>query len=409
MRRVVITGMGVISPVGSSLGQFFQNLLSAKSGVRPIQSVDTSLLATKIAAEIPDFCPTDHFTEKQLDLLDRFSQIAVVAARAALVDAGVEFTEAQKERLGVSLGTAYGGCHTLDAGYNAIYGKQATRINPFTIPKTMHNAAASQISMYLGAKGPAYSVTTACSSATHSIGEAFHQIKLGMADAMLAGGSDAPLTYGILRCWEAMRVLSTGRPDPAAACRPFSADREGLVIGEGAGVLLLEELGQARRRGARIYGEVAGYGATSDAGHITHPTPEGPARAMHMAMAEAGLSPDQVDYINAHGTATKINDAIETQAIKNVFGDAAYRLAVSSTKSMHGHVMGASGAIELIATILALKQNVVPPTANYHGPEPECDLNYVPNQPQERPVRAALSNSFAFGGLNAVIAVRKLA
>ncbi|MBI1746632.1 MAG: beta-ketoacyl-ACP synthase II [Acidobacteria bacterium] len=407
MRRVVITGMGVVSPVGATLQQFFDTLLAGKSGIRLIQNIDTSQLAIKIAAEIPDYQPRQHFSEKQLDLLDRFSQIAVVAARSALSDAGLEITEPDRDRLGVALGTAYGGCHTLDAGYHDIYAKQAVRVNPFTIPKLMHNAAASQVSMYIGAKGPAFSVTTACASSTHSIGQAFHHIKLGMADIMLAGGSDAPITYGVMRCWEAMRVLATGQGDPAGACRPFSVDREGLVIGEGAGVLVLEELERARRRGAAIYAEVAGYGATSDAGHITHPTTEGPARAMRMALMETGVPIDRVDYINAHGTATKINDVIETRAIKEVFGDRASQLAISSTKSMHGHVMGASGAIELIATVLALKRDVAPPTANYHAPDPECDLNYVPNQPQERPVHVALSNSFAFGGLNAVVAVKK--
>jgi 3-oxoacyl-(acyl-carrier-protein) synthase len=273
----------------------------------------------------------------------------------------------------------------------------------------MHNAATSQICMEYGAQGPSLAISTACSSAGHAIGEAFHLIKFGIADVMLAGGSDAPITYGMIRSWESVRVLAPGDGDPSRACRPFSRDREGMVMGEGAGVFLLEEFEHARRRGAKVYAEVAGYGMSSDASHITQPSVSGPARAIRMSLEEAGLNPEQVDYINAHGTGTRLNDAVETQVIKEVFKHHARQVAISSTKSMHGHVMGATGAVELAAAVMAIERGVIPPTANYTQPDPECDLDYVPNQAREKPARVAISNSFAFGGLNAVLLVRRLA
>jgi nodulation protein E len=273
----------------------------------------------------------------------------------------------------------------------------------------MHNAVTSQICLAYDAQGPSLAISTACSSAGHAIGEAYHLIRFGIADLMLAGGSDAPITYGMIRSWESLRVLAPGDGDPSRACRPFSADREGMVMGEGAGVFLLEELEHARRRGAKIYAELAGYGMSSDAGHITQPSVAGPARAIRAALEEAGVNPEQVDYINAHGTGTRLNDVIETKVIKAVFGDHARRVAISSTKSMHGHVMGGTGAVELAATLMALDRGVIPPTANYTKPDPECDLDYVPNQAREKPVSVAISNSFAFGGLNAVLLVRRLA
>jgi nodulation protein E len=271
----------------------------------------------------------------------------------------------------------------------------------------MHNAAASQICMEFGAQGPSLATSTACSSAGHAIGEAFHFIRFGLADLMLAGGSDAPITYGMIRSWESVRVLALGNGDPSRACRPFSADREGLVMGEGAGVLVLEELEHARRRGAKIYAELVGYGITSDASHITQPSVEGPVRAIQMALDEAGVKPEEVDYVNAHGTGTKLNDVTETRVLKGAFKEHARSVAISSTKSMHGHAMGATGAIELVASVMALEEGVIPPTANYTKPDPECDLDYVPNQAREARLRVAVSNSFAFGGLNAVLVVRK--
>ena len=399
--------MGVFASSGRDTVTFFSNLLSARSAVRRISQWDPSALSVQIAAEIPEYNPTDYFPLKRLDLLDRFAQFGLLAAREAVSSSGLEVAEEEKPRFGVVMGTGMGGANTFDNGYYSLYVKGETRLHPFTIPKIMHNAATSQLCMEYGAQGPSLAVCTACSSAGHALGEAFHMIRYGMADVMLAGGSDAPITFGMLRSWESVRVLSTGNGDASRACRPFSADREGMVLGEGAAVLVLEEFERARRRGAKIFAELAGYGITSDAGHITQPSVTGPARAIRMALDEAGVNPEEVDYVNAHGTGTRLNDAVETQVIKAAFKDHARRLAISSTKSMHGHVMGATGAVEMVATVLAMDQGVIPPTANYTSPDPECDLDYVPNQAREKKVRVAISNSFAFGGLNAVLLVRR--
>jgi beta-ketoacyl-acyl-carrier-protein synthase II len=409
MRRVVITGLGVFASTGKDVETFFSNLANARSGIRRITQWDPSSLSVQIAAEVPDYSPTCHFPPKRLDLLDRFTQFGLLAARQAMESGGIEVREEEKLRFGVVMGSGMGGAETFDSGYFNLYAKHETRLHPFTIPKIMHNAAASQICLECGAQGPSLAISTACSSSGHAIGEAYHLIKFGIADLMLAGGSDAPITYGMIRSWESLRVLATGDGDPSRACRPFSADREGMVIGEGAGVLLLEELEHARQRGAKVYAEVAGYGMSSDAGHITQPSVAGPARAIKLALEEAGLDPEHVDYINAHGTGTRLNDAVETKVIKEAFGDSARRVAISSTKSMHGHVMGATSAIELVATVMAVERGVIPPTANFTTSDPECDLDYVPNQAREKPVRVAISNSFAFGGLNAVLVVRRLA
>jgi nodulation protein E len=287
-----------------------------------------------------------------------------------------------------------------------LYGQKVQRFHPFMIPRVMYNAAASHISMKFRLGGPTLCISTACASASHAIGEAAELIRSGRADVMIAGGADAPIAPGVVKAWEAMRVLAPCGDDPAAACRPFSADRQGLVLGEGAGVVILEERDRAVRRGAVIHGELAGYAATADAGHITAPGVEAPARAIRQALAQAGVEPAQVDYVNAHGTATRLNDTTETQILKRVFGDHARKLAISSTKSMHGHMMGASGAIELLAVLMAIERGIVPPTANYRRPDPECDLDYVPNRAREMKVDVAISNSFAFGGLNAVLAIR---
>ena len=412
MRRVVITGLGVVTATGCTIADFFAQLLEGRAGTRRIQNLEPALaeqLNCKIAAEVLCFDPSQHFDAKELDQLDRFSQFAVVAAKQALEDAGRgEFSEEEQNRLGVCVGTAYGGIETLDSSYFSLYRKNASRLSPLVLPRLMYNAAACQVSMRFRARGPTLAPSTACSSGAHAIGEAMRFIQHGQADWMLAGGSDAPITYGVIRAWEAMRVLAPENGDAARACRPFSADRRGIVIGEGAAILLLEEYEAARKRGARIYAELAGYGANSDASHITQPSVEGPARAMQLALDDAGLNPEEVDYINAHGTATRVNDVVETRAIKQVFGARAGKIPVSSTKSMHGHVMGASGAIELVATVEALRRGVLPPTANYSKPDPDCDLDYVPNQAREQKVRAALSNSFAFGGLNAVLVVKQV-
>ena len=407
MRRVVITGLGVFSSTGKNRKCFFENLLQGRSGVGPISQFDSSALSVQIAAEVPGYNPDDYFPAKRQDLLDKFSQFALIAAGEAMESSGLEVREEERCRFGVVIGSGMGGAGSYDAGYHNLYAKQATRLHPFTIPRIMHNAATSHICMEHGAQGPALATATACSSSGHAISEAFHMIKYGMADMMLAGGADAPITYGVMRCWEAVRVLASGNGNPASACRPFSADRRGMVIGEGSGILVLEELDHALKRGATIYGELAGCGMSSDASHITQPSVDGPVRAIRMALDEGGVAPDEIDYINAHGTGTRLNDAIETRVIKEVFNHHAKNLAISSTKSMHGHAMGATGAIEFVATVLAVKNGMVPPTANYTQPDPECDLDYVPNEAREKPIRAALSNSFAFGGLNAVLLVRR--
>jgi beta-ketoacyl-acyl-carrier-protein synthase II len=399
--------MGVFASTGKDQESFFANLLQARSAVRRITQFDPSALSVQIAAEVADYSPADYFPPKRLDLLDRFSQFGLLAASEAMKSSGIEFRDEERPRFGVVTGSGMGGASTFDSGYFNLYAKQATRLHPFTIPKIMHNAATSQICMEYGAQGPSLTTATACSSSGHAIGQAFHLIKFGIADVMLAGGSDAPITYGMIRSWESVRVLASGDGDPSRACRPFSADREGLVIGEGAAMLLLEELEHAQQRGAKIYAEVAGYGMSSDASHITQLSVEGPARAIRMALQEAQVNPGDVDYINAHGTGTRLNDATETQVIKEVFKEHAWKLAVSSTKSMHGHTMGATGAIELVATVMAIERGMIPPTANYTRPDPECDLDYVPNQARESPVRVAVSNSFAFGGLNAVLLIQR--
>jgi nodulation protein E len=407
VRRVVITGIGVFASTGKNAESFFATLIQGKSAIRRILQFDPSQLSVQIAAEIPGYDPLDYFPAKRLDLLDRFSQFALIASKEAMESSGIQLRDEERPRFGVVTGTGMGGATTFDSGYYNLYAKQVTRMHPFTIPKIMHNAATSQICMEFGAQGPALTTATACSSAGHAMGEAFHIIKYGMADMMLTGGSESPITFGMIRSWESVRVLAVGNGDPSKACRPFSLDREGFVMGEGAAMLLFEELEHAKQRGAKIYAEIAGFGMSSDASHITQPSIDGPARAVRMALGEAGVNPDEVDYINAHGTATRVNDITETRVIKEVFGNHAPKLAVSSTKSMHGHAMGATGAIEMAATVQTIVRGVIPPTANYTQPDPECDLDYVPNEAREKPVRVAVSNSFAFGGLNAVLLVRR--
>jgi beta-ketoacyl-acyl-carrier-protein synthase II len=408
VKRVAITGLGVFASVGKDADSFFNNLCQGRSGIRRITQFDPSPLSVQIAAEIQGYNPSDYFPLKRLDLIDRFSQYAILSAKEALASSGLAIKDEERPRFGVVLGTGMGGASTFDNGYYNLYAKQAVRLHPFTIPKIMHNAATSALCMEFGAEGPSITTATACSSSGHAIGQAYHFVKFGMADMMLAGGSEAPVTFGMIRSWESVRVLATGNGDPSSACRPFSLDREGLVMGEGAGILLLEDMEHAKKRGARIFAEISGYGLSSDANHITQLSIDGPARAIRMALDDAGVNPEEVDYINAHGTGTKLNDATETKVIKQAFGAHARKLVISSTKSMHGHTMGATGAIELVATVKAVEKGIVPPTANYTTPDPECDLDYAPNQAREMPVRVAISNSFAFGGLNAVLLVRRM-
>jgi len=401
MIRVAITGIGIISPFGKGKAAALTALRAGNSGIRRITSIDASELNCKIGGEVPvDDSPQRGY--------DRFTRFALVAAEEAAQQANLASIGVDPDRIGVLVGTGLGGCETLDAGYRRVYKESQARIPPASIAMSMYNAAASAISTKYQARGISYAVVSACASSAHAIGLAYQAIRSGQADAMITGGADAPLTFGIIRAWESMRVLAVDNDHPERACRPFSADRKGLVLAEGAGIFILESFDNALRRGQPILGEIIGFGATSDAGHVTDPSADGAARAMKMSLGDARLEPRDIGYINAHGTATQANDATETRAIKDVFGAAAKSIPVSSTKSMHGHAMGATGAIEMAATLLAMDRGVIPPTANYTRPDPECDLDYVPNEAREKPLRVALSNSFAFGGLNAVLLVRKL-
>lgn len=396
MTRVAITGIGIVSPFGRGCESALEALRAARSGVRTITSIDTSTLNCRIAGEVP--------AEAHEGLHrghDRFTRFALLAAEEAAAMAGPLAVEST--RTGALIGTGLGGCEALDASYRRLYAEGA-RVPPMTIPLSMYNAASAAVSTRMEARGPSYSVVSACASGTHAIGLAAQTIRSGQADAMFAGGSDAPLTQGVIRGWEALRVLAIDNEHPASACRPFSADRQGLVLAEGAAVFVLESMENAGRRGATILAEVAGFGATSDAGHLTDPSPDGAARAMTLALQDAGLEPREIGYINAHGTGTRANDPAETAAIRAVFGEAAP--PVSSTKSLHGHAMGASGAIELACSLLALRAGFLPPTINLHLPDPECDLDYVPNEPRPARVQAFLSNSLGFGGMNAVLVLR---
>jgi nodulation protein E len=401
-RRVAITGLGIISPLGLNLAESWKSLREGRSAIGPMQSVDRSGVVLKIqnVAAVRGFDPLQHFQGGKDAQLDRFAQFSVVAAREAMRDAGLELTPAMRETGAVICGSAVGGQDAIEKGFEDLYVQGRGRVHPLTIPKTMANAGASHISMEFGLTGPTYTVSTACSSANHAIGQAFRLVRDGYADVAVTGGSEAPLSIGMLKAWEAMRVIA---PD---TCRPFSKDRRGMILSEGGAMMILEPFEAAQARGARIYAEVCGLGMTSDAFHLTQPTVSGPARAMREALREANMAPESVGYINAHGTGTPGNDPVETRAIREVFGAHADKLAISSTKSMHGHALGAAGALESIATIMALYHGILPPTANYNERDPECDLDYIPNQPRTAKVEAALSNSFAFGGLNAVVAFR---
>ena len=402
-RRVVITGMGAISPLGIGAAAMWQGLREARSGIGPLRHPDAGRLKLKIAAQVPEsFDPTANIDERTLPLLDRTSAFALHAAHEAIGQSGIDFSQDELGlRTAVVVGTGVGGETTQDEQSRRIYAENAQRAHPLTIVRLMTNASASHITIAYGLRGPTFAVASACASANHAIIQAAQMIRYGMADAAITGGTEACLTFGAIRAWEAMRVLADD------TCRPFSANRRGLVLGEGAAIFVLESLEHAQARGAVILAELAGIGMTADATDIVMPSAEGGARAMSQALADAGLAPQDVDYINAHGTGTLANDPTETRAIHLAFGAHADRLAVSSTKSMHGHALGASGALELVAVIGALRDGVVPPTANLDKPDPACDLDYVPNTAREMPVRAALSNSFAFGGLNAVLALKR--
>ena len=399
-RRVVITGTGVISALGKNTAEFAEALRQGRCGIGPIQSTNITGLRFLNGAEVKDYSHTPYFEDRTADFMDRFAQFAVIAAREAVADAGVEWTPELRETSAIVTGSCVGGQSTEDIGFVSLYKDGHNRVHPLTIPKTMANAGASHISMEFGIVGPSFTISTACSSASHAIGQAFWMVRSGITDLAVTGGSEAPFSLGILKAWEAMRVVS---PD---TCRPFSKDRHGMILGEGAAMLVLEPLEMALARGAHIHAEIVGFGMSADAAHITQPSQEGAARAMRGALRDAGILPEQVGYINAHGTATPANDPTETAAIHAVFGAHANRLPISSTKSMHGHALGATAALECVATLLALRDGVLPPTANYSLPDPACDLDVIPNVARKAQVEYAISNSFAFGGLNAVLALK---
>ena len=366
-------------------------------------------LSIRIGAKVPDYNPVDYFSRIQLSGIERFSQFALIAAKQAVADAQLEIAEHERTRAGVTMGTGMGGASSMEDGYIEIFQRETPRVKPLTVLLTMNNAAASHISINYGLQGPNITYSTACSSSAIAIGEAYRQIRDGYADVMLAGGSEALLTHGAMKAWEALRTLALeDEQDASASCKPFSKDRTGLVLGEGAAVLVLEDAERASKRGARIHAEIIGYGSSSDASHITKPDAAGQTRAIASALRSANLQPQDIGYINAHGTATLVGDAQETLAIKQVFGEHAYRIPVSSTKSMHGHLMGATGAVEFMAALLALQHNAIPPTINLHQPDPECDLDYVPNAGRQNvELNTVMSNSFAFGGSNAVLIAKK--
>jgi nodulation protein E len=405
-RRVAVTGIGVVSPYGDTFGEFWTGMAAGASAIRPMTLVapqgatNERSLRFPNAAEAVQFDPLRHFEEKEAGFLDRFAQFAVVAAREAIRAAGLKIDAALGQRCAIVTGSCSGGQTTEDANFKSFYALKG-RVSPLTIPMVMANAGASRISLEFGITGPVYTVSTACSSSNHAIGQAFWMVRNGLADVAITGGSEAPFSLGFLKAWEAMRVVS---PD---TCRPFSRDRHGLILGEGAAMLVLEPLDAARARGAPVWGEIAGFGMSSDAHHLTQPLAAGAVLAMRAALADAGAAPEAIGYINAHGTGTQANDATEVEAIRAVFGAHAARVPVSSTKSMHGHALGAAGALEAAATLAAMRGGLIPPTANFTEPDPACDLDVVPNHTREAEFGWAMSNSFAFGGLNAVLVFRR--
>lgn len=399
-RQVAVTGIGVISAIGHTRDAFWESLVAGRTGIRRLEGVDLAQLKFSYGAQVLDYDPLRHFDPKTADQLDRFAQFAAIAAREAIADANLSLSDLEHERAAIVTGCCVGGQATEDRGFADLYLEKRGRVHPLTIPRVMANAGASFIALENRIRGPVYTVSTACSSANHAIGQAFWMVRSGQTDVALAGGSEALFSLGFLKAWEAMRVVSP------TSCRPFSKDRDGLILGEGAAMLVLEAFERALARGAKIYGEIAGFGMSSDASHITLPAAEGAALAIRLALNDAGLPPEAVGYINAHGTGTPTNDPTEVKAIREVFGKHSERLAVSSTKSMHGHALGAAGALEAAATLLAIREGVLPPTANFTQPDPLCDIDAVPNQSRTQRVTAAISNSFAFGGLNAVLAFR---
>lgn len=410
MRRVVVTGLGVVSPLGTGTEKNWAAITSGQSGIGKITRFDASELPTQIAGEVKDFDAEKFIEKKEIKKMDLFIQYGLAAATLALQDSGLEITDANAERVGVLVGSGLGGLPAIEKYHNVMLERGHKRITPFFIPMLIINLAPGHISIKFGAKGPNLSSVSACATGTHSIGDAYHMIARGDADAMFAGGTESTITKLAIGGFNVMKALSTRNDDPSTASRPFEKNRDGFVMSEGAGILILEEHESAKKRGADIYCEVIGYGLSSDAYHLTQPAAggEGAARCIQMALDNAGLNPEQVDYINAHGTSTHFNDLYETMAIKKVFGDHAQKLMISSTKSMTGHGLGAAGGMEAAFSALVLKHGVIPPTINLIEPDPECDLDYVPNQARQAECQVAISNSFGFGGTNATLAFRKI-
>jgi 3-oxoacyl-[acyl-carrier-protein] synthase II len=407
-RRVVVTGIGAVTPLGNDTETTWNNLIAGVSGIGPLTRVNADDFPAKVAAEVKDFDPTNFMDKKDARKMDRFAQFAVAASIMAVKDSGLDINEENSDRIGVWIGSGIGGMETFETQYQNFLNKGYRRVSPFFVPMLIPDMAAGQVSITLGARGVNSCTVTACATGTNSIGDAFKVIQRGDALAMVTGGAEAPITNMSVAGFCANTALSTN-PDPKTACRPFDANRDGFILGEGAGIIVLEELEHALARGAHIYAEIIGYGSTGDAYHITAPAPggEGGARAMKMAINDGGLKPEEIDYINAHGTSTGYNDKFETAAIKEVFADHAKRLAISSTKSMTGHLLGAAGGIEAIISVLSIKEGIIPPTINYVTPDPECDLDYVPNEARKQDITTALSNSLGFGGHNATIVFKK--
>ncbi len=409
-RRVVVTGIGVITPIGNTKEDFWANLVAGQGGVGRITRFETTEYPSQIAAEVKNFNPEDYGDKRDMRRMDLFCQFGFAAAKLAIEDAKIQFDDVDRDRVGVIVGSGIGGMYIFEDQVRVIDQKGPKRITPFFIPMMISDIVAGHISIHYNLRGPNYATTSACATSGHSIGCAMREIRYGSADVMIAGGSEAPICQTGLGGFCSMKALSTRNDEPEKACRPFDAERDGFVMGEGAGILVLEEYEFARRRGAHIYGEISGVGFTADAFHITAPPEDGngAVRAMKLAVEDAGLSLTDIDYINAHGTSTPLNDVAETKAIKSLFKDHAYKLQVSSTKSMHGHLLGAAGAVETAATLLAIERGVIPPTINYEIPDPECDLDYVPNKARQVKINAALSNTFGFGGHNVCLAITRV-
>ncbi|SUZ32072.1 3-oxoacyl-[acyl-carrier-protein] synthase 2 [Roseibaca ekhonensis] len=403
MRRVVITGAGTLNPLGADVAATWQAMQAGRCAIGALTCRDVDRLTVKIGAEVAGFDPSAHFTRAQLPLLDRFTQFALISAREAVAQSGLVLSDEDSLRAGVVLGTAGGGNLTVDDNYRTVYEDGKNRVHPFVVPRLMHNAAASHVSMEFGLKGPGFTTSTACASANHAMGQALMMIRAGMADVMLTGGSEAMLGFGGIKAWEGLRVMSRD------TCRPFSRDRSGMVQGEGGAIFVFEERARALARGATILSEVAGFGLSSDASDIVMPDRDGPVRAMRMALADAGLAPDAIGYVNAHGTGTAANDRTEAQALAEVMGDHLSKCPVSSTKSMHGHLIGGTSAVELLACLMALQEGVIAPTVNFNEADPDCPLDVVPNEARAATPEAVMSNAFAFGGLNAVMVLRRAA